>query len=75
MLRSLVLMVFFVCTSSFAQAPVPDTPAGKVFSAMLAAFNSGDPQQIAAFDKTYQQTRIGIKASLALRDRTGGFTL
>jgi D-alanyl-D-alanine carboxypeptidase len=75
MLRSLVLMAFFVCTSSFAQAPVPDTPAGKVFSAMLAAFNSGDPQQIAAFDKTYQQTRIGIKASLALRDRTGGFTL
>jgi CubicO group peptidase (beta-lactamase class C family) len=75
MLRSLVLLAFFVCNASFAQAPVPDTPAGRVFSAMLAAFNSGDPQQIAAFDKTYQQTRVSVKASLGLRDRTGGFTL
>jgi CubicO group peptidase (beta-lactamase class C family) len=75
MLRSFVLLAFFVCTSAFAQAPVPDTPAGKVFSAMLAAFNSGDPQQIAAFNKTYQQTVVPVKASLGLRERTGGFTL
>ena len=75
MLRSLALLALFVCTSVFAQASAPDTPAGKVFAAMLAAFNSGDQQQIAAFDKAYQQTRVGMKASLALRDRTGGFTL
>jgi D-alanyl-D-alanine carboxypeptidase len=75
MIRLFALLALFVSATVFAQASVPDTPAGKVFSALLTAFNSADPEQIAAFDKTYQQTRISVKGSLALRERTGGFTL
>jgi D-alanyl-D-alanine carboxypeptidase len=75
MLRKIALLTFFISSCAFGQAPVPDTPAGKVFSALLAAFNSADPQQIAAFDKTYQQTRMPVKSTLNLRERTGGFTL
>jgi D-alanyl-D-alanine carboxypeptidase len=75
MIRLFALLALFLSTTVFAQASMPDTPAGKVFSALLSSFNSADQQQIAAFDKNYQQTRISVKASLALRERTGGFTL
>jgi CubicO group peptidase (beta-lactamase class C family) len=75
MLRTFVLLTLLISTCAFGQVPVPDTPAGKAFSALLAAFNSADRQQIAAFDTAYQQTRIPVQSTLALRDRTGGFTL
>ena len=33
--------------SAWAQPTIPDTPAGRVFSDWLEAFNSGDPTRIA----------------------------
>jgi D-alanyl-D-alanine carboxypeptidase len=75
MLHKLALLALLVSTCAFGREPAPETPAGKVFSALLAAFNSADPQQIAAFDKTYQQTRMPVRSTLNLRERTGGFTL
>ena len=75
MSRFCALLILLVSSSVFAQTSVPDTPAGKVFSALLTAFNSGDLQQLAAFDKTYQPTRPNARANLALFDRTGGVVL
>ncbi|HTQ81606.1 MAG TPA: serine hydrolase domain-containing protein [Thermoanaerobaculia bacterium] len=54
------------------------TPAGKVFAAWLAAFNSADSTQLRAFDAAYP--RAGeppppIEARLEFREMTGGFTV
>lgn len=56
---------------------IPKTPAGRVFAAWLAAFNSGDPAQIRAFDAAYprEQAPPPVEARLAFRESTGGFTL
>ncbi len=75
MSRFFAFLLLIVSSSVFAQAPIPDTPAGKVFAALLTAFNSGDPQQLAAFDQAYQPARPGAKSNLALFERTGGFVL
>lgn len=71
----LVLSVFFSSVAC-AQVAAPSTPAGNVFSRWLQSFNSGDPEQIVAFTKTYHpRSEIPIKSILQLRQRTGGFTL
>jgi D-alanyl-D-alanine carboxypeptidase len=75
MLRLLFLMLMLSTSAASAQVPAPDTPAGKVFAAWLSSFNSGDAQQMAAFDKTYQQTSVPLKMSQVVRERSGGFTL
>jgi D-alanyl-D-alanine carboxypeptidase len=56
---------------------IPKTPAGRVFAAWFAAFNSGDAAQIRAFDQTYprQEPPPPVEGRLAFREATGGFTL
>lgn len=71
----LAVVLLSSCPLSRAQVAVPATPAGQVLAAMLTAFNSGDPAQIAAFDKTYRQTSLPVDFTLRIRERTGGFTL
>ncbi len=55
----------------------PATPAGKVFAAWLAAFNSADAARLRAFDAAY--SREGptppVEDRLQFRAMTGGFTL
>lgn len=58
-----------------AQLTVPDSPAGKVLTAWLAAFNSADPAALAAFDATYRRQSRPVSGSLGFRAWTGGFTL
>ena len=61
-----------------AEAPpaVPETPAGKVLAAWLAAFNSGDPALIRAFDESYRpDPPLRELSGDGFRDQTGGFTL
>ncbi|MFP5285761.1 MAG: serine hydrolase domain-containing protein, partial [Thermoanaerobaculia bacterium] len=58
------------------QPEIPKTPAGRVFAAWLSAINSGDAAQIRAFDQTFpREDTPPVEARLALRERTGGFTL
>jgi hypothetical protein len=67
-----VLLVLCALTASAQQPPIPDTPAGRTFSAWLAALNSGDRNTIAAYVQKYQpdQTVDGI---LRFRTRSDGF--
>jgi CubicO group peptidase (beta-lactamase class C family) len=67
-------------TVCFAPPAIPDTPAGRVLAAWLAAFNSGDRAQVEAFGKTYRFAIPGMEsfpvdATLNWRHMTGGFTL
>lgn len=53
---------------------VPETPAGTVLTAWLAAFNSAEPAQMRAFDKTHGGTPP-LEQMVGFREQTGGFTL
>jgi D-alanyl-D-alanine carboxypeptidase len=70
-----LLITLFLATSTLAQPAVPDSPAGRVFAAWLAAFNSADPARIRAFDETHRREARPIEQTLGMRDMTGGFTL
>jgi len=58
----------------FAESPaIPDTPAGRVLSAFLDSYNSGDSARIDAFVNTYKPNiEFGLKE---FRGQTGGFDL
>ncbi len=73
---SLCILVL-LSSPSFAGGPeIPQTPAGKVFAAWLAAFNSGDPAQYRAFDAAYpRKDAPPMEDRLAFQDEIGGFTL
>src|SRR4051794_886658 len=60
-----------------ADAESPKTPAGKVFAAWLAAFNSADAAQMRTFDATYPRegTPPPIEDRLRFREVTGGFNV
>ncbi len=84
--RASVLNVFFIlaatvaCSAQPAQVPnppeIPQTPAGKVLAAWLAAFNSADAAQLSAFDKAYpREGAPPIEQRLRFREMTGGFKL
>jgi D-alanyl-D-alanine carboxypeptidase len=76
--RALVtlLAVLFVAAPAAAQPEIPQTPAGKVFAAWLAAFNSADPAQLRAFDAAYPRKETPpVEDRLRFREMTGGFTL
>ena len=56
-----------------AQAQVPDTAAGKQFSAWLQAFNSGGDAYREFLQKTFPSRLQRIDGDLDLRERSGGF--
>src|SRR2546425_10373621 len=56
------------------QATIPNTPAGLVVRAWLAAYNSGDSARAAAFLRTYQ-VDFPYRNSFNFRQMTGGFDL
>jgi D-alanyl-D-alanine carboxypeptidase len=57
-------------------AAIPETPAGQVLSKWLAAFNSGDRDQLTAFLTTYNPRRLkNIDDEMNFRGQTGGFNL
>jgi len=72
-LRTSVLCVF-ACLCVFAQAPSPNTPAGRTLKAWLDAFNSGDRAQMEAYLKQFDPARP-IESQMNLRTQTGGFDL
>jgi hypothetical protein len=73
----LVAIFLFVLASlghAFAQATIPDTPAGKVLHAWLDAFNSGDRTKMEAYVKTFDPKQ-SADFMLSFRSQTGGFDL
>jgi CubicO group peptidase (beta-lactamase class C family) len=72
--KALLFAVLLAAVSLGAQAPLPDTPAAKQFSAWLTAFNSGDRATFLAFlQKNYPERAAGIDNEMGFRERTGGF--
>jgi CubicO group peptidase (beta-lactamase class C family) len=72
------ILALILCLASPVLArleQVPDTPAGKVFSAWLAAFNANDPERIRAFDAAYRPDAPAVAQTLRFRASTGGFTV
>jgi D-alanyl-D-alanine carboxypeptidase len=71
------IFVLVLCLASpvLAQPAVPDTPAGKVFTAWLTAFNAANEAQMRAFDATYQPDASPVTQTLRFRADTGGFNL
>jgi hypothetical protein len=77
--RALILAAIFLFVPAslghaFAQATIPDTPAGNVLHAWLDAFNSGDRAKIEAYIKTFDP-KESADFMLSFRGQTGGFDL
>jgi D-alanyl-D-alanine carboxypeptidase len=75
---ALLLIVFLALPAARAVAAgiePPKTPAGKVFAAWLAAFNSADAARIRAFDAAYPREGAPppVEDRLQFREATGGF--
>lgn len=75
MLIRAVAVVFACASFVSAQPAVPATPAGRVLTAWLSAFNSGDTAAMQAFDATHRPDAPAVSVTQRLRGNTGGFTL
>ena len=71
-LLSLLLLSIGVAT---ADAPLPDTPAGKILGHYLVMFNSGDVAQVNAFNERHGRVLVPPDRILDLRAMSGGLTL
>ena len=69
-LRPLFCLAALLATRAQAQGSLPATPAGKVLSAWLDAYHSGDSAKISAFNHQYAPT-VPPAAGVAMR-RTAG---
>jgi len=71
-----VIALVFMCVSlASAQPLLPTTPAGRVLTAWLSAFNSGDLAALQAFDAAHRPDAPPVNMTQRLRSNTGGFTL
>lgn len=70
-----ILAAVFFCASLQAGQSVPATPAGRVLTAWLTAFNAGDVASLQAFDATYRPDAPPIATTQRLRADTGGYAL
>ena len=71
-----VIALVFMCVSLAAAQPLlPTTPAGRVLTAWLSAFNSGDLGALQAFDAAHRPDAPPVSLTQRLRNNTGGFTL
>jgi CubicO group peptidase (beta-lactamase class C family) len=75
MIKRFALATLLLAQVLFGQSSIPDTAAGKVLTAWLAAFNSGDAGQIITFDDKYRTQLPPLGQTLGLREQTGGFSL
>jgi CubicO group peptidase (beta-lactamase class C family) len=70
-----VALVFLCASLASAQPSAPTTPAGRVLSAWLAAFNAGDAAALQAFDAAHRPAAPPLNLTERFRGDTGGFTL
>ena len=75
-MRHLVFLILLAAPGLAVQTPtLPETAAGRAFTAWLAAFNSGEPERVRAFETTWRERPAPVERTLGLREQTGGFTL
>jgi hypothetical protein len=67
-------IVLIGLNSASADVTIPDTPAGRITSAWLDAFNSGDRARLDDYFKSYEPERH-VDDFMGFRDRVGGFEL
>jgi hypothetical protein len=65
-------LILFGVSSASADANIPDTRAGRVFTAWLEAFNSGSRDSLDDYFKKYEPSKHADSLT-GFRDRTGGF--
>jgi D-alanyl-D-alanine carboxypeptidase len=70
-----IFALLCLASVALAQPVVPDTPAGRVFTSWLTAFNMADAAQIRAFDASYRPDAPPVTQTLRFRADTGGFNL
>src|SRR6266436_4091007 len=73
-LRGLFALLLVGVACGLAQLTVPDTPAGHMLQAWLAAFNSGDRARIETYVRTVDQSQ-SVDGMISFRNQTGGFEL
>jgi hypothetical protein len=71
MARFSILVLCLVSTLALAQAAVPDTAAGRVFSAWLDAYNSGDIAMIDAYDAKHVPVGPKLRYLASKREESG----
>jgi D-alanyl-D-alanine carboxypeptidase len=75
-MKIFVIALVVMCVSlASAQPMLPTTPAGRVLTAWLSAFNSGDPAALQAFDAAHRPDAPPVSFAQRFRGDTGGFTL
>jgi len=74
MLCRACLVLILGPASAWAQVTIPDTPAGRTFTAWLEAFNSRDPGRMDAYYQKYEPGKTTESEPL-FRETTGGFEL
>jgi hypothetical protein len=67
-------VVLIGLSSASADVAIPDTPAGRIVSAWLEAFNSGDRTRLDDYFKKYDPEKHADDF-MGFRDRVGGFEL
>ena len=71
-MRTVVILSAAILTANAVTAQIPDTPAGRRFSAWLEAFNSGDRERIRRYLETHYPA-VSADAQMNFFVRTGGF--
>jgi D-alanyl-D-alanine carboxypeptidase len=74
LIHVLTILLLFASLAS-AQPALPTTAAGRVLTAWLTAFNSGDLAALQAFDAAHRPDAPPISSVRRLREDSGGFTL
>src|SRR5262245_55283878 len=72
LLSSTILLGFALHFTGTEGVQIPDTPAGRQFSAWLSAINSGDRDTLQAFMDKSMPGRP-VEQGLAIRSRSGGY--
>jgi len=72
MIRLLAALLFCSCTAAHADTPIPQTPAGRVFSEWLAAFNSAERGLLQSFKDKYRRETT-VEQNIAAFEETGGY--
>lgn len=74
MLRCLLIALLLCAGTAGARTEIPDTPAGKAFSAWLLAFNEADRTALEAQQRHFTEAEA-VDDTLGFREFTGGFTV
>ncbi|HKC15469.1 MAG TPA: hypothetical protein VKC11_02075, partial [Steroidobacteraceae bacterium] len=74
LLGAVLCVLPFLALAAGDAPSIPDTPAGTLLAAWLAAFNSGDRERVRAFDDAHMSW-LTLDQAMDIRSGTGGYEL